>query len=84
MTIKVIGPIAPPAAGNLFLWAVPADAPPFALGIVPTSGSAIVRLPDTSEKLLSKVRKLLVTLETSERPAAPGAIVFSGNCAKLW
>lgn len=85
MTVKVIGPITPPASGRLVLWAVPADAPPFVLGPVPTSGSAVSMLPDTSEKLLSKVRKLVVTLESSERPAAPGpVVVFSGNCAKLW
>ena len=84
MTIKVIGPIAPPAAGRLVLWALPGDAPPFMLGVVPTSGSAVSRLPDTSEKLLSKVRKLAVTLETAEQPAVPGTLVFSGNCAKLW
>ena len=85
MTIKVLGPITPPAAGSkLLLWAVPAEAPPFLLGEVPTAGSAVSRLPDTSEKLLSKVRKLMVTLETSDSPAAPGPVVLSGNCAKLW
>ena len=85
MTVKVIGPITAPAAGRLVLWAMPTDAPPFMLGPVPTSGSAVSMLPDTSEKLLSKVRKLAVTLESSERPAAPGPVlVFSGNCAKLW
>jgi anti-sigma-K factor RskA len=85
MTVKVIGPIAPPAEGRLVLWAVPADAAPFMLGPVPTSGSAVSMLPDTSEKLLPKVRKLVVTLESSEHPAAPSPmVVFSGNCAKLW
>lgn len=84
MTVKVIGPITPPAEGRLVLWALPADAPPFMLGSAPTAGSAVSLLPDTSEKLLSKVRKLAVTVETAERPAAPGTVVFSGNCAKLW
>lgn len=85
MTIKVLGPITPPAVGSkLMLWAVPAEAPPFLLGEVPTAGSAVSRLPDTSDKLLSKVRKLMVTLETSDSPAAPGPVVLSGNCAKLW
>jgi anti-sigma-K factor RskA len=84
MTMKVIGPIAPPAAGHLVLWAVPGDAAPFMLGTVPVSGSTTARLPDSSEKLLSKVRKLVVTLETSDAPSAPGPVVFSGNCAKLW
>lgn len=84
MTVKVIGPITPPAEGRLVLWAVPAQGPAFVLGDVPGSGSAVSRLPDTSEKLLSKVTKLLVTQETSASPAAPGTPVFSGNCAKLW
>jgi anti-sigma-K factor RskA len=85
MTVKVIGPITPPATGTLVLWAVPANGPAFSLGAVPTSGSAVSMLPDTSEKLLSKVSKLVVTLETSATPASPSAtVVFSGNCAKLW
>lgn len=85
MTVKVIGPITPPATGTLVLWAVPANGPAFSLGAVPTSGSAVSMLPDTSEKLLSKVSKLVVTLETSATPASPsGTVVFSGNCAKLW
>lgn len=85
MTVKVIGPITAPASGTLMLWAVPASGPAFALGPVPLSGSAVSMLPDTSEKLLSKVSKLVVTLETSPAPAAPSAtLVFSGNCAKLW
>ncbi|MFS2035908.1 anti-sigma factor domain-containing protein [Polaromonas sp. CT11-55] len=85
MTVKVIGPITPPATGKLVLWAVPANGPAFSLGTVPTSGSAVSILPDTSEKLLSKVGKLLVTLEADANPARPGeTVVFSGNCAKLW
>lgn len=84
MTVKVIGPIAPPAQGRLVLWAVPATGPAFSLGPVPLAGSATTHLPDTSEKLLSKVQKLIVTLETDAAPATPGAPVFSGNCAKLW
>jgi anti-sigma-K factor RskA len=84
MTMKVIGPIAPPASGHLVLWALPSDAPAFALGAVPLAGSTTSLLPDSSEKLLAKVRKLVVTLEMSEAPATPGPVVFSGNCAKLW
>lgn len=85
MTVKVIGPITPPASGRLVLWALPANAPAFAIGTMPSSGSAVSMLPDTSEKLLSKVSKLVVTLETSATPASPsGTVLFSGNCAKLW
>ena len=85
MTVKVIGPIeAPPAGRHLVLWALPASGAPFVLGTVPTRGSMTSQLPDTSEKLLSKVTKLSVTSETSRSPAAPGAAVYTGNCAKLW
>lgn len=84
LTVKVIGPVASPAQGRLVLWAVPANAPAFVLGPVPTSGSALSQLPDTSERLLSKVQKLVVTLETADKPTTPGTVVYSGNCAKLW
>jgi anti-sigma-K factor RskA len=83
MTVKVIGPIAP-VAGKLVLWAVPAEGPAFVLGTVPQAGSAVTQLPDTSEKLLSKVRKLAVTVEAGDRPDRPGTVLYTGNCAKLW
>lgn len=96
LTVKVIGPITLPAmpatsatmagaAPQLVLWAVPADGAPFVLGTVPVSGSAVSVLPDTSEKLLLKVSKLMVTLETSATPQVPSStVLFTGNCAKLW
>jgi anti-sigma-K factor RskA len=85
LTIKAIGPIERPARGRLVLWAVPAEGAPFALGDVPLTGSVAHELPDTSERLLSKVGKLAVTVETAAAPTAPsGAPVFTGNCAKLW
>jgi len=85
MTVKVIGPIEPRGAGKqLVLWAVPAEGAPFVLGTSPVRGSAVAQLPDTSEKLLSKVTKLIVTEETTATPTTPGPTVFAGNCAKLW
>ena len=88
LTIKVIGPITAPAAGRLVMWAVPADpaknGPAFVLGDVPLTGSSATQLPDTSEKLLSKVSKLIVTAETEPNPTLPSStLVYSGNCAKL-
>jgi anti-sigma-K factor RskA len=85
MTTKVIGLVTAPASGRLVLWALPTNAAPFMIGDMPTSGTAVTALPDTSEKLLSKVSKLVVTLETTPAPARPSeTVVFSGNCAKLW
>ncbi len=85
MSIKVIGPFTPPATGRLVLWAVPANSPAFAMGTVPATGTAVSVLPDTSEKLLSKVSKLIVTVETDATPESPSDnVFFRGNCAKLW
>ena len=85
MSIKVIGPFMPPVAGRLVLWAVPAVGPAFAIGTVPDAGSAVSVLPDTSEKLLSKVSKLIVTVELEAAPVAPSDnVFFRGSCAKLW
>ena len=85
LTVKAIGPIAPPPPGQkLVLWAVPATGAPFVLGAAPLTGSATSQLPDTSEKLLSKVTKLMVTVEATDRPATPGEALYLGNCAKLW
>ncbi len=91
LTVKVIGPITPPVSSAsganppLVLWAVPADGAPFVLGVVPVTGSAVSALPDTSEKLLSKVTKLMVTVESSASPQVPsGTVLYTGNCAKLW
>lgn len=86
LTLKVLGPIASLAEGErLVLWAVPAEGPAFAMGVVPASGTAVSLLSDTSEKLLSKVSRLIVTRETASAPAMPSAaVVLSGNCAKLW
>lgn len=85
MTVKIIGAMSPPPVGRLVLWALPSDGQPFAVGTVPTQGSAISTLPDTSEKMFSKVSKLVITAETESAPSSPhGAVLFSGNCAKLW
>jgi anti-sigma-K factor RskA len=85
MTVKIIGPVTAPAAGHMVLWAHPNEGPPFAVGVVPAKGSAVSNLPDTSEKLFSKVSKLSITVEANATPASPqGPVIFSGNCAKLW
>lgn len=85
MTVKIIGPVTPPTAGHMVLWAHPAEGLPFAVGTVPAKGSAVSTLPDTSEKLFSKVSKLSITVESQATPGSPqGPTLFSGNCAKLW
>jgi anti-sigma-K factor RskA len=85
MTVKIIGPVTAPPAGHMVLWAHPTEGLPFAVGVVPAKGSAVSNLPDTSEKLFSKVSKLSITVEPDAAPTSPqGPVLFSGNCAKLW
>ncbi len=85
MAVKIIGPINATPVGRMVLWAHPSDGLPFAVGTVPAKGAVLTSLPDTSEKLFSKVSKLVITLETEDKPASPrGPVLFSGNCAKLW
>jgi anti-sigma-K factor RskA len=87
-TVKMLGaPPLPalPVGERYVLWALPADAKPFAVTSVPEKGAATSTLPDTSEKLFSKVSKLIVTIESQATPEAPSArVVLKGNCAKLW
>jgi anti-sigma-K factor RskA len=89
LTLKVLG-TAPLALGmaadeRLVLWALPADGAPFAMGTVPVGGTQVSTLPDTSEKLLSKVSRLMVTRERMPVSAAPSTdVILSGSCAKLW
>jgi anti-sigma-K factor RskA len=87
VTVKMLGAPLPtlPAGERYVLWALPTDARAFAVANVPNKGSATAQMPDTSEKLFSKVSKLAVTIETSAQPEAPGSrVVIQGNCAKLW
>ncbi len=85
MTIKMLGAPLIVEPGTLVLWAEPDIGPAFVLGTLPVSGSQVSRLPDTSERLLSKVSRLKVTLEASPSPVTPGPrVILRGNCAKLW
>lgn len=86
MTIKMLQPVAVPPGKVLRLWALPKDAPPFALGVVPASGKGSFTMAGTSEQLLSKVPRLGVTLDDAQgaAPAAPSAFVLTGHCVKLW
>jgi anti-sigma-K factor RskA len=89
LTLKVLGaaPLAPDMGADerLVLWALPADGAPFAIGTVPSRGTQVSTLPATSEKLLAKVSRLVVTREQVAAPAAPGIdVILRGSCAKLW
>lgn len=86
LTLKILKPIEVPAGKVLQLWALPTNAAPFPVGVVPATGRGTIQLPDTSEKLFSNVPRLGVSLE--DRPAAagatPGEFILTGHCVKLW
>jgi len=88
LTIKLLQPLAIPAGKVAQLWALPKDgSAPFPVAVVPEKGPARLKLADSSEKLLSNVNRLAVSLEAA--PARPGdkpsgEFVLSGHCVKLW
>lgn len=87
LTVKMLQPVVVPPGRVAQLWALPREGDPFPVGVVPASGSAQVRLADTSEKLFFSVPRLAVSFEPA--PAAAGAapsgdFVLTGNCVKLW
>lgn len=85
LTLKVLAPIHVPEGMVARLWAIPDAGTPFPMATLPPRGSLDVLMPDTSEKLLSHVPRLGVTLEPANAPAAsPGAYVLTGHCVKLW
>ena len=86
MSIKVLRPIEAPAGKVLQLWALPRDGEPFPLGVVPRDGKATFTMADTSEKLLSNVPRLGVSVEdaAAAKGASPQGFILTGHCVKLW
>ena len=86
LTIKVLRPIDVPAGKVLELWALPRGGEPFPLGVVPREGQDTVEMADTSEKLLSNVPRLAVSIQDapSKEGDAPAGFILTGHCVKLW
>ena len=86
MSIKLLRTVDVPAGKVLQLWALPKEGAAFPLGVVPSEGKGAFQLADTSEKLLSSVPRLAVSVE--DAPAGAGArpapYLLTGNCVKLW
>jgi anti-sigma-K factor RskA len=90
LTVKVLQPVNVPPGKVAQLWALPKGDNPFPVAVLPplpAKGSVTLALPDTSEKLFSKVPRLAVTFESA--PAKIGDTpstesVLAGHCVKLW
>lgn len=86
MSIKVLRPIDVPAGKVLQLWALPRGGEPFPLGVVPREGKDSFEMPDTSEKLLSNVPRLAVSIQdgAARNGDTPDGFILTGHCVKLW
>ena len=86
LSLKRLRPLAVPPARVAVLWALPANGPPFAVGVLPSSDKAVLTLADTSEHLFFNVPRLGVSFEASSPTpgAAPSPFVLTGHCVKLW
>lgn len=85
--IKLLQPEDLPDGSVLYLWGLPADGgTPIALGALPRGQSVRLELAAPSEKLLSGVTRLGVTLEAAGAsprvPATPYRLL--GFCGKFW
>jgi anti-sigma-K factor RskA len=86
MSIKMLRKVDVPTGKVLQLWALPKEGAIFPLGVVPAEGKGTFQMTDTSEKLLSAVPRLAVSIEDAPAPAGtkPAPFVLTGNCVKLW
>jgi anti-sigma-K factor RskA len=86
MSIKMLRKVDVPAGKVLQLWALPKEGAAFPLGVVPSEGKGSFAMADTSEKLLSSVPRLAVSIEDApaRAGATPAPYVLTGNCVKLW
>jgi anti-sigma-K factor RskA len=86
LSIKFLKPFTPPPGKVMQLWALPRDGAPFRLGTISPGEHAALTLADTSERLLSNVTLLAVSLEdaSDNTGPAPSPFVLAGHCVKLW
>jgi anti-sigma-K factor RskA len=86
MSIKFLKPFTPPPGKVMQLWALPREGAPFRLGTISPGEHSSFTLADTSERLLSNVTLLAVSLENASDNASPSPspFVLTGHCAKLW
>jgi anti-sigma-K factor RskA len=86
LSVKRLRPVEVASGLVPALWALPRDAAPFAVGVVPLAEKATLTLADTSEKLFFNVPRLAVSFETGMPApgATPSPFVLTGHCVKLW
>lgn len=87
LTVKMLQAVQVPAGRVAQLWALPKEGAAFPVGVLPASGTAQLRLADSSEKLFFSVPRLALSFEAKPAGAGDspsGDFVLTGNCVKLW
>ena len=86
MTVKILRPIEVSPGKVLQMWALPREGAPFPLGTIPSRDKGEFTMSDTSEKLLSNVPRLAVSIEDGPAAAGttPSPFILTGHCVKLW
>ncbi|MFN0301552.1 MAG: anti-sigma factor domain-containing protein [Burkholderiales bacterium] len=85
--LKWLRPVSVAPDQVLQLWALAPNAAPISLGIVAAQEKPQITMPDTSEKLLSNVTELAVSVEPrGTAPVAQPSVPYllRGPCAKFW
>lgn len=85
MKIKLLKPLAIPAAKVARLWALSKDGAPVPLTNVPSSGNVMIQLDTHAEEVFRTVSTLAVSFESDPAAKAPSLpYVLSGHCVKFW
>jgi len=83
LTFKAVVPLAVAADRALELWALPEGAAPRSLGLIPSSGSGVVRVPAAA---LERIPALAISLEPpggSPTGAPTGPVLYSGRIERI-
>jgi anti-sigma-K factor RskA len=83
LTIKVVGAVQVAPDRALELWALPEGAAPRSLGLVPSTGTGRVRLP---ERALERIPALAISLEPpggSPTGSPTGPVLYSGRIERI-
>ncbi|HWU85341.1 MAG TPA: anti-sigma factor [Rhodocyclaceae bacterium] len=85
LSLKLLQAVQVPADKVAVVWAFSKDGRATRLGTIPKEGKLAFEMANTAEALLSATTRLGVSFEDGTAlPNAPGELILSGHCVKLW
>lgn len=85
LSLKLLQAVQVPSDKMAVVWAFSKDGQATRLGTIPKDGKLAFEMADTAEALLSATARLGVSFEDGAAlPNAPGELILSGHCVKLW